>query len=140
MAIVYQGSGKLVIGSATPNNNISLNCSSISLEVGYDSLEATVMGNTGHKFVSGLQTVNVSAAVFLEYGATTVEKIISDLIGDGDTTITVSPDDGAAGVTNPTWTISNAMISSAMVVNSVAGSLDTMTLTATGGTWVRATA
>lgn len=140
MAIVYQGSGKLVIGSATPNNNISLNCSSISLEVGYDSLEATTMGATGHKFVSGLQTVNVSAAVFLEYGATTVEKIISDLIGDGDTTITVSPDDGVASATNPTWTISNAMISSAMVVNSVAGSLDTMTLTATGGTWVRATA
>jgi hypothetical protein len=140
MAIVYQGSGKLVIGSATPNNNISLNCSSISLEVGYDSLEATTMGAVGHKFVSGLQTVNVSAAVFLEYGATTVEKIISDLIGDGDTTITVSPDDGAAGVTNPTWTITNAMISSAMVVNSVAGSLDTMTLTATGGSWVRATA
>lgn len=140
MAIVYQGSGKLVIGSATPNNNISLNCSSISLEVGYDSLEATTMGATGHKFVSGLQTVNVSAAVFLEYGATTVEKIISDLIGDGDTTITVSPDDGVASATNPTWTISNAMISSAMVVNSVVGSLDTMTLTATGGTWVRATA
>ena len=139
MAIVYQGSGKLIIGSATPNNNISLNCSSISLEVGYDSLEATTMGATGHKFVSGLKTVNVSAAVFLEYGTTAVEQIISDLIGDGDTTITVSPDDGVASSSNPTWTISNAMISSAMVVNSVVGSLDTMTLTATGGTWARAT-
>ena len=140
MAIVYQGSGKIVIGNATPNNNISLNCSSISLEVGYDSLEATTMGATGHKFVSGLKTMTLSANVYLEYGTTAVEKIIYDLIGDGDTTIVISPDDGVAGVSNPTYTISNAMISSAMVVNSVAGSLDTMTLTATGGTWVRATA
>lgn len=139
MAIVYQAAGKLIIGSATPNNNISLNCSSISLEVGYDSLEATTMGATGHKFVSGLKTMTLSANVYLEYGTTAVEQIISDLIGDGDTTITVSPDDGVASSSNPTWTISNAMISSAMVVNSVVGSLDTMTLTATGGTWVRAT-
>lgn len=139
MAIVYQAAGKLIIGSATPNNNISLNCSSISLEVGFDSLEATTMGATGHKFVSGLKTMTLSANVYLEYGTTAVEQIISDLIGDGDTTITVSPDDGVASSSNPTWTISNAMISSAMVVNSVVGSLDTMTLTATGGTWVRAT-
>lgn len=140
MAIVYQGAGKIVIGSASPNNNISLNCSAISLDVGFDSLEATVMGNTGHKFVSGLQTVTFNASVFLEYGTTAVEQIIFDLIGDGDTTVVISPDDGVASVSNPTYTISNMMISSAMVVNSVTGSLDTMSLTGTGGTFVRATA
>ena len=136
MAIVYQGSGKMLIGAT----NISLNCSAISLEAGFDSLEATVMGSTGHKFVAGLQTVSVSATVLLEYGATAVEKTIYDALGDGDTTIVISPTSAAVGPTNPTYTITNAMINTAMVVNSQTGALDTMTLTATGGTWVRATA
>ena len=136
MAIVYQGSGKMLIGAT----NISLNCSQISLDAGFDSLEATVMGATGHKFVAGLQSVSVSATVLLEYGATAVEKTIYDALGDGDTTIVISPTSAAVSASNPTYTISNAMISTAMVVNSQTGALDTMTLTATGGTWVRTTA
>jgi hypothetical protein len=136
MAIVYQGSGKILIGAS----NISLNCSAISLEVGQDALEATAMGATGHKMVGGLQTVSVSASVYLEYGATAVEKTIFDAIGKGDTTIVISPTSAAVGVTNPTYTITNAMISSAMTVNSQTGVLDTMTLTASNGTFARATA
>jgi len=136
MAIVYQGSGKMLIGAT----NISLNCTQISLDAGFDSLEATVMGATGHKFVAGLQTVSVSATILLEYGATAVEKTIYDALGDGDTTIVISPTSAAVSVSNPTYTISNAMINTAMVVNSQTGALDTMTLTATGGTWVRTTA
>ena len=136
MAIVYQGSGKMLIGAT----NISLNCTQISLEAGWDSLEATVMGATGHKFVAGLQSVSVSATVLLEYGATAVEKTIYDALGDGDTTIVITPTSAATSVSNPTYTISNAMINTAMVVNSQTGALDTMTLTATGGTWVRTTA
>jgi hypothetical protein len=136
MAIVYQGSGQLTIAT----HNISLNCSAISLEVGYDSLESTTMGATGHKFVAGLQSVSLSATVLLEYGASSVEVYLHDLIGDGDTTVVVTPDSGAAAPGNPQWTISNMMISSYMPVSSTVGSLDTMTLTGTGGTWVRATA
>jgi hypothetical protein len=136
MAIVYQGSAQLTIAT----HNISLNCSTVTLEVGYESLDATVMGNTGRKFVSGLQSVSLSATILLEYGATSVEAYLQDLIGDGDTTVVVTPDSGSAAPGNPQWTISNMMISSYMPVSSTAGSLDTMTLTGTGGTWVRATA
>jgi len=136
MAIVYQGSAQLTVAT----HNISLNCSSITLEVGQDSLEATVMGDTGHKFVGGLQTVSMSATILLEYGAGSVETYLHDLIGDGNTTVIVSPDTGAAAPGNPTFTITNLMISSYMPISSTAGSLDQMTLTGSGGTWVRTTA
>ncbi|CAB4146327.1 hypothetical protein UFOVP1669_18 [uncultured Caudovirales phage] len=136
MAIVYQGSGQLTIAT----HNISLNCSNITLEVGYDSLDASVMGNTGYKYVGGLQTVSLSATILLEYGATSVEFYLSDLIGDGDTTVIVAPDTGVASPGNPIFTISNLMISSYMPISSTVGSLDTMTLSGSGGTWVRATA
>jgi len=136
MAIVYQGSGQITIGA----NNISLNCSSITLDVGFESLDASVMGGNGLKYVAGRQLVTVSATVLLEYGATSVEKYLSDVVGDGDTTVIVAPDTGVASAGNPIYTISNMMISSFMPISSTVGSLDTMTVTGTGGTWVRAVA
>jgi hypothetical protein len=84
--------------------------------------------------------VSVSATVLLEYGATSVEKYLSDVVGDGDTTVIVAPDSGVAAPGNPIYTISNMMISSFMPISSTVGSLDTMTVTGTGGTWVRAVA
>jgi hypothetical protein len=50
--------------------------------------------------------------VLLEYGATSVEKYLSDVVGDGDTTVIVAPDSGVAAPGNPIYTISNMMISS----------------------------
>ena len=135
MAIVYQGSGQLTIGA----NNISLNCSSITLDVGFEALDASVMGGTGIKMVSGRQTVSLSATVLLEYGASSVEADLFDVLGDGDTTVIVAPDTGVASAGNPIFTISNMMISNYMPISSTVGSLDTMTLTGTAGTWVRAT-
>ena len=136
MAIVYQGSGQITIGA----NNISLNCSSITLDAGFESLDASVMGGNGLKYVAGRQLVTVTATVLLEYGATSVEKYLSDVVGDGDTTVIVAPDTGVAAPGNPIYTISNMMISSFMPISSTVGSLDTMTVTGTGGTWVRAVA
>ena len=135
MAIVYQGSGQLTIGA----NNISLNCSSITLDVGFEALDASVMGGTGIKMVPGRQTVSLSATVLLEYGASSVEAYLFDVLGDGDTTVIVAPDTGVASAGNPIFTISNMMISNYMPISSTVGSLDTMTLTGTAGTWVRAT-
>jgi len=136
MAIVYQGSGQLTIGA----NNISLNCSSITLDVGFEALDASVMGGTGIKMVAGRQLVNLSATVLLEYGASSVEADLFDVLGDGDTTVIVAPDSGVASAGNPIYTISNMMISSFMPISSTVGSLDTMSISGTAGTWVRAIA
>ena len=136
MAIVYQGSGQLTIAT----NNISLNCSSITLEAGFESLDASVMGGTGLKYVAGRQLVTVTATVLLEYGASSVEADLFDVLGDGDTTVIVAPDTGVASAGNPIYTITNMMISSFMPISSTVGALDTMTITGTGGTWARAIA
>jgi hypothetical protein len=135
MAIIYQGDAELIIGSTS----IALNCNNVTIEVGQDALDATVMGNTGRKMVGGLQTVSLSATVFLEYGMASVEALIYAEVGQGDTTIVVLPSSAAPGVGNPEITISNAMISSYSPISTTVGDLSTFTLTATAGTWVRAT-
>jgi hypothetical protein len=135
MAIIYQGDAEILIGAS----NISLNCNNVTIEVGYETGDATVMGDTGRKMVSTLQSVSVSATVFLEYGASSVEALIYAEVGEGDTTIVVTPSSAAVGVGNPSYTVSNAMISSFSPVSTTVGDLSTFTLSATAGTWVRAT-
>ena len=135
MAIIYQGDAELLIGSTS----IALNCNNISIDVGYETNDATVMGDTGRKMVKTLQSVTVTATVFLEYGATSVEELIYAEVGAGDTTLVITPTSAAVGVGNPEITISNCMIATWNPISSTVGDLSTFTLTATNGTWVRAT-
>ena len=66
-----------------------------TLTIGVDSLEATAFGDTGHRFVSGLQSVDVSITFFLSYGGTgatsEVETALAAMVGQGNTTLVISP-------------------------------------------------
>ena len=108
-----------------------------TITVGFDSLESTAFGDTGHRFTQGLQTVDVSIDFFLSYGATEVEAILASCVGTGTTVLTISPSGTTESATNPEYVITNAMLASFTPVNSTVGSLATVTAQFTGGTWVR---
>jgi hypothetical protein len=111
--------------------------SAITLTVGYAELDATSMGDTGSKAVPGLQTVEVSMTLFLSYGADEVEAMMADIVGKGNTTLVISPSGTTESATNPEYTITNAMLASAPVINSTVGELATADLVFTMGTWAR---
>jgi hypothetical protein len=108
-----------------------------TITIGFDSLESTAFGDTGHRFTQGLQTVDVSIDFFLSYGATEVEAILASCVGTGTTVLTISPSGTSETATNPEYVITNAMLASFTPVNSTVGSLATVTAQFTGGTWVR---
>ena len=108
-----------------------------TITIGYDSLESTAFGDTGHRFTQGLQTVDVSIDFFLSYGATEVEAILSSCVGTGTTVLTISPSGTTESATNPEYVITNCMLASFSPINSTVGSLATVTAQFTGGTWVR---
>ena len=108
-----------------------------TITVGFDSLESTSFGDTGHRFTQGLQTVDVSIDFFLSYGATEVEAILASCLGTGSTVLTISPSGATESATNPEYVITNAMLASFTPINSTVGSLATVTAQFTGGTWVR---
>ena len=108
-----------------------------TITVGYDALESTAFGDTGHRFTQGLQTVDVSIDFFLSYGATEVEAILASCVGTGTTVLTISPSGATESATNPEYVITNAMLASFTPINSTVGSLATVTAQFTGGTWVR---
>ena len=117
--------------------DLSDQCTSLTLTVGADELESTAFGDTGHKFVGGLQSVEVSMTLFLSYGSGEVEAMLAAVVGQGNTTIVISPSGTSESATNPEYTIANCMLANAPVINSTVGELATCDLTFVGGTWAR---
>jgi hypothetical protein len=113
-------------------------CTSASISVGFDSLEATAFGDTGRKYVKGLQAVEVTLTLMLSYGTSEVEATLHAEVGAGNTTIVIKPATGVASATNPIYTISNAMLASFTPINGSFGELSTVEVTFTGGTFARA--
>lgn len=119
--------------------DVSDQCSSCVVTVGYEELDATVMGNNGRQMVKGLQSVDVSLTLFLSYGSSEVEDMIAAVLGTGTTELVISPSGTTESPTNPEYTITNAMLATAPVISSNVGELATVDLSFTGGTWARDT-
>jgi hypothetical protein len=111
--------------------------SSAAITVGYDPLESTSFGDSGHVFVKGLQAVEVTLTCYASYGASSVEKALFDALGTGTTTVTISPAGPSEGPSNPEYVVSNTMISSFQPINGNYGELSMFEITMTGGTFVR---
>lgn len=108
-----------------------------TITVGQDALEVTAFGDTGHKFTGGLQTVDVSITFFLSYGTGEVEAALAAMVGQGSTTLVISPNGTSESASNPEYTITNAMLANHTPINSTVGEIATVTANFTGGTWVR---
>jgi hypothetical protein len=113
----------------------------VTLTIGQDPLEATAFGDTGRKFVGGLQSVEVAMTVYLSYGGSgatsEIETACAAMVGQGTTTLVISPSGTTESATNPEYTIANAMLADFTPINSQVGELATVELTFTGGTWAR---
>lgn len=121
--------------------DISDQVKSATITVGYDSLETTAMGDTGRKYTQGLQSVSVTLECYLSYGGSgatsEIETLCADMVGQGDTTLVISPSGTTESATNPEYTITNAMLASFTPIASVVGELAMVTLQFDGGTWAR---
>ena len=130
---VYLSNPTVTIGGV----DVTQNTSAASLEIGYDSLESTTFGDTGHRFVSGLQMVNVTLTMFMNYGTGEIEATLFDQVGDGTTTLVISPSGASESASNPEYTISNAMLASFTPIVTTVGELSQVSVSYVGGTWVR---
>ena len=121
--------------------DLSDQANACTITIGQDALEATAFGDTGHRFVGGLQSVEVSIDFFLSYGGTgatsEVETALAAMVGQGSTVLTISPSGVTESASNPEYIITNAMLENFTPINSTVGELATVTATFTGGTWVR---
>lgn len=120
--------------------DLSDQCSSVTLTIGNDALEATAFSSsgspTGRSFVAGLQSVEVTLEMYLSYGNNEVEAALAACVGKSSTLV-ISPSGTTESATNPEYTITGAFLESFTPVNSTMGELATVSVSFTGGSWSR---
>jgi hypothetical protein len=102
-----------------------------------DSLESTAFGDTGHRFVPGLQTVSVELEMFLSYGTGEVEATLFANLGTGTTELTISPAGATESASNPEYTIINMQLVDFTPITGAVGELSMITASFIGGTYAR---
>ena len=117
--------------------DVSDQCTKCEVMVGYDYLESTAFGDTGHRAVQGLQTVAVNMDLFLSYGTAEVETLLAAIQTAGSCVIVVSPSGTTESATNPEFTITNATLENNPAIMSTVGELAVASLSFTNGTWAR---
>jgi hypothetical protein len=130
---IVLSNASVAIGSVDVSDQVR----SVTLTIGYDQLEITAMGATGRKYTKGLQSVDVSLEMFNSYGTSEVEATLVDHVGDGGTTLTISPNGTSESATNPEYTITGAMLANFTPITGTVGDLSMVTANFVGGTWAR---
>lgn len=109
---------------------------SVTVTVGNDALESTAMGDTGRKFVAGLQSVEVTMTLYLSYGSSEVEDALQACVGKSSTLV-ISPSGTTESATNPEYTITGTYLENFTPINSTFGELATLDISFQGGTFAR---
>lgn len=112
-------------------------CRSATLTIGYDSLESTAFGDTGHRFVPGLQTVSVELEMYLSYGAGEVEATLFANLGTGTSELQISPAGLSETASNPEYTIINLQLQNFTPISASINELSMVTASFIGGTFTR---
>lgn len=120
--------------------DLSAEANACTVTIGSEALEATSFGDTGRRYVAGLQSVEVSMTLFLAYGGSgataETETAVAAMVGK-ESTLTISPSGTTESASNPEFVISNCYLETYTPINSTVGELAMLELTFTGGTWVR---
>ena len=114
-------------------------CTSATVTINFESLEATSFADGARKYTAGLGNHEVTCTLMLAYGTGEVEENLAALVGTTTTVEIYATSSTTAAVDNPSYTFSGAYLESVTPINGSLGELQTIDLTFTGGTYVRAT-
>jgi hypothetical protein len=89
--------------------NLSAYVSSVTINQEFDQLEVTAMGDSGHKYIAGLENSSISIDFNADFATSLVNQTINGsgagngLVG-GTTSIVIQPAAGSASASNPKYT------------------------------------
>ena len=133
---VYLGNGVQVTVNSV---DLSTYVTSATLNRTVDELEVTAMGDSGHKFVAGLEASTVTIDFLNDWASAKVGQTLDSLMGT-TTTVTMKPGSGATSATNPLYTFS-VLVNNITPINGAVGDLATQSVTwNVSGTIVKTTA
>lgn len=123
MAITLNNGVVLTVNSVDLSDFVS----SITLNRNFDELEITAMGDTGRKYVAGLEASSITIDFFNDNGASGVLQTLNTLVGT-NTTVTVKATSAATSASNPLYTMT-CLVNNITPVNGAVSELATQSVT-----------
>ena len=123
MAVFLNNGVVLTVNSVDLSDHVT----AVTINRSFDELEVTAMGDSGHKFVKGLEASSITIDFLNDTASSEVLQTLQAVWGTS-TTITVKQTSAATSATNPLYTMT-CLINNTTDINGAVGDLSTQSLT-----------
>ena len=123
---VYLSNGVVLTVNAV---DLSTLVSSVTINRTFDELEVTAMGDSGHKFVKGLEASSITIDFFNdEASSKTLQTLNSTSVWGNSITVTAKQTSAATSAANPLYTMT-CLVNNTTPINGAVGDLSTQSVT-----------
>lgn len=116
------------VGVKINSVDLSDHCTAVTLNRSFDELEVTAMGDTGHKFVKGLEANSVTISFLNDTASASVLATLQAAWGTNVTCVLLQDKATAVSATNPLYTFT-ALVNNTTDINGAVGDLGTQDVT-----------
>jgi hypothetical protein len=121
---VYLSNGVVLTVNAV---DLSSLVSSVSISRSFDELEVTAMGDSGHKFIKGLEASSITIDFFNDEASAKTLQTLNSTWGT-NTTVTVKQTSAIVSATNPLYTMT-CLVNNITPINGAVGDISTQSVT-----------
>jgi hypothetical protein len=123
---VYLSNGVVLTVNAV---DLSTLVSSVTINRSFDELEVTAMGDSGHKFVKGLEASSITIDFFNDEATSkTLQTLNSSSVWGNSVTVTAKQTSAITSATNPLYTMS-CLVNNTTPINGAVGDISTQSVT-----------
>ena len=116
------------VGVKVNSVDLSDHVTAVTLNRSFDELEVTAMGDSGHKYVKGLEAGSVTIDFLNDTASANVLATLQAAWGTNVTIVLLQEKGTAVGATNPLYTMT-CLINNTTDINGAVGDLSTQSLT-----------
>lgn len=125
MSIYLANTGVLTVNAV----DLSTLVSSVTINRSFDELEVTALGDSGHKFIKGLEASSITIDFFNdEASSKTLQTLNSSSVWGNNVTVTFKQFSGATTAANPLYTMT-CLVNNTTPVNGAVGDISTQSVT-----------
>ena len=116
------------VGVKVNSVDLSDHVTAVTINRSFDELEVTAMGDSGHKFVKGLEASSITISFLNDTASSKVLATLQAAWGTNVTVVLLQDKDTAVGATNPLYT-ATCLINNTTDINGAVGDLGTQDVT-----------
>jgi hypothetical protein len=116
------------VGAKINSVDLSDHVTAVTLNRNFDELEVTAMGDTGHKYVKGLEASSVTISFLNDTASANVLATLQAAWGTNVTCVLLQEKGTAVSATNPLYTFT-ALVNNTTDINGSVGDLGTQDVT-----------